>query len=157
LWKDVVDWLTKDSGLRITEQDIKSTVALYMRGRLEIANDVIFACSKQCQEIEGRRNSLGQNAVENSLWKHSLSQNARTVLVRLEPVVNVIGSAVGVSVNTEVVPIISPWTINGPRIGMLCKQFRSGMKKDSGGHLASPGAVLVKNGQGHGVPGGGVL
>jgi len=145
--KDVVDWLTKDSGLRIMEQDIRSTVALYMRDRLEIANDVIFACSKQGQGgVKSRRNKLGQNAVENSLWKHGLSQNARTVYKRAEPVVNVIGSAVGVSVNTEVVPINSPWTINGPIIGMACARFRNRMKKINGGHPASQGAVLVENG-----------
>jgi len=66
LLKDVVDWVTKDSGLRITEQDIRVTVALYIWDRLEIATDVIFACSKQCQENgEGRRDS--QNPVKNSL------------------------------------------------------------------------------------------
>jgi len=109
--KDVVVWVRKDCGLRITEQDLRVTVARYMPDRLEIANDVIFACSKQYQENgEGRRDS--HNNVENSLWKHRMSQNARTTHERPELAVNMIGSAVGVSVNTEVVSINSPWTIN---------------------------------------------
>jgi len=49
LLEDVVDWVTKDCGLKITEQDIRVIVALHMRDRLEIAKDVIFACSKLCQ------------------------------------------------------------------------------------------------------------
>jgi len=56
-----------------------------------------------------------------------------------------------------VVPISSPWTINRPIIGMACARFSSGMIEINGGHPASRGAVLVKNGQGHGVPVGGML
>jgi len=121
LLKDVVVWVRKDCGLRVTKQDIKSTVARYMRGRLEIANDVIYACSQQLQgDGEDRRESIKQNAVEYSLWKHGLSQNARSAHERPETVVNVIGPEEGVSVNTEGVPIINSWTINVPIIGMAC-------------------------------------
>jgi len=88
LLKDVVDWVRKDCGLRIREQDIKATFALYIRGRLEIANDVFFACLQQRQEDgEDRRNNLRQSEVGNSLWKHGLSQNARSTHERPEPVV----------------------------------------------------------------------
>jgi len=52
---DVVDWLKKDCGLMVTEDDIRSTVALYMQGRLETANDKIFVCSKHRQEGAGER------------------------------------------------------------------------------------------------------
>jgi len=142
LLKDVVDWVEKDSGLRITEQDIRVTVTLYMQDWLEIANDVIFACSKQYQENgEGRRDT--KKAVENSCWKHGMRQNARTAHERPELVVNVIGSAVGVSVNTEVVPNNSPWTINGPIIGMACKQFRRGMQESNGGQPARQEPVAI--------------
>jgi len=56
-----------------------------------------------------------------------MSQNTRTAHERPELAVSVIGSVVGVSVNTEVVPINSPWTIIGPIIGMACKRFRRGL------------------------------
>jgi len=59
LLKDVVVWVRKDCGLKITEQDIKVTVDRYMRDRLEISNDVIFACSKRWRgEDVGRCDSL---------------------------------------------------------------------------------------------------
>jgi len=64
-----------------------------------------------------------------------MSLNARTAHERPEAVVN--GSAIGVSVNTEVVPIISPWSINGLIVGMACKQFRRGMQESNGGQPAA--------------------
>jgi len=103
--KDVVTWVRKECGLKITEQDIKTTVDRYMRDRLEISNDVLSACSKQWQgEDVGWCDSLKQNAFENSWWKHSMSQNACNEHERPKLTGNVIGSAVGVSVNTEVWP-----------------------------------------------------
>jgi len=44
--------------------------------------------------------SLKQNAVKNSWWKHGMSQKACTAHEWPESIVNMIGSAVGESVNT---------------------------------------------------------
>jgi len=86
----VVVWVRKDCGLRVTEEDIKFTVARYMRGRLETANDVIYAWLQQLQGEDGWE-SLKQSGVRNSLWKHIVSQNARIMHEQLESIVNVIG------------------------------------------------------------------
>jgi len=76
LLKNVVAWVKKDCGLRVTEHDIKNTVDQYMWDRLELSNDVIFVGLKQWQgEGVDWCDSLKQNVVENSWWKHSLSQN----------------------------------------------------------------------------------
>jgi len=94
-----------------------------------------------------------QKAAENSLWKHGSSQTA----------VCVIGSAVGVSVNTDVWPTklnavaaeFSPASTNRPTNSSRCAKFIAGMTGINGGHPASRGALLVENGQDHEVPVGG--
>jgi len=58
----------------------------------------------------------------------------------------------GVSVNTEVVPINSPWTINRPLIGMACKRFRRGTQKVNGGQPAHQESVAIRKGHGNGFP-----
>jgi len=101
--KDVVAWVRKDFGLKITEQDIKITVDRYMRDRLEISSCVLFACSKRWRGVDvGWCDSLKENAFENSCWKHGMSQNACSGHEPPELSANVVGSAAGgVSVNTE--------------------------------------------------------
>jgi len=164
LLKDVVVWVRNDCGLWVTEEDIKSTVARYMRGRLEIANDVIHAWSQQLQGEDGWE-SLKQSGDGNSWWKHGVRQNARIEHERPESIVNVIGSAVGVSVITEVWPTklnavaaeFSQGSTSRPKNSSRCAQFIANMGI-SGGHPARRMAVLIENGQGHRVPvGGGVL
>jgi len=103
--KDVVAWVRKDCGLKVSEQDIKITVDRYMRNRLEKFNDVISECSKRLQrEDVGWCDSLKQNAFKNLGGKLGMSQNACTEHHRPELSANVFGSAVGVSVNTDVWP-----------------------------------------------------
>jgi len=185
LLKDVVVWIRKDCGLVVTDQDIKNPVDRYMRDRLEISNDVIFTCSKQWQ---GKGvdwcDSLKQNAVENLWLKHGMSEKACAAHERPELAVNVIGSAVGVSVNmvgrpttldavaAEFMPSSthrqqtnSSWCAAAFLLGSKnrstnssrCELFLANMTAMNGGHPASQGAVVHENSQGHGFPVGGCI
>jgi len=148
---DVVDWLEKDCGIMVTEDDIKSTVALYMQSRLETANDIIYACSKQGQDGAGEREDfLMQKAAKNLLWKHGSSQNAFSAHARPDPALNVIGQAVGVSLNTDVASIIITgvgfplWSINRPTNSMWCARCFCGRAETKGGRPAIFGGHPVR-------------
>jgi len=135
-----------------------------MRDRLKIFNNVIFACSKQWQGVGvDWCDSLKQNAVENLWWKHGVSQNARSEHEQPESIVKVIGSAVGVSVNTEVWPTklntaaleFSPGSTSRPMNSSRCAQVIAHMEGVNRGHPASKVAREVGNNHGIGVPVGG--
>jgi len=153
--KDVVAWVRKDCGLRITEQDIKTTVDRYMRDRLELSNDVLFACSKRWQGQDvGWCDSLKQNAFENSGWKHGMSQNACTKHERPQLLTIVFGrAAVGVSVNTEVCPTklcaaapeFRPRSAHQQTNSDWCAKYIADMMGSNGGHSANRGAVGIGN------------
>jgi len=138
-----------------------------MRDRLEIVIGVIFACSKQWQgEGEDWCDSLKQNGVGIFLWKHGLSQNARIEHEWPESIKNVIGSAVGVSVNTNGRPTklnavaaeFIPGSAHQQTNSSLCAEYISDMTGVRGGHSASQGAVGIGNGHVNEAPvGGGVL
>jgi len=69
-----------------------------MRDKLEVYDDKLGVCSKQWWKMEDVNEA---NEIKNSCWKHCMSRNACDE----QSTVNLIGSAAGVSVNTEVRPI----------------------------------------------------
>jgi len=69
-----------------------------MQGMVETANDIIYASRRCVDDGRERFNTAGK-----SLWEHGLSQNAFSAHARPDPALNVIGPAVGVSLNTDVV------------------------------------------------------
>jgi len=76
LLEDVVEWLIDDSGIMVSVDYIRETVALYMQGRVETANYIIFVCSKQRKDGTAQRDSLMQTTAKHPLGKHCFSQNA---------------------------------------------------------------------------------
>jgi len=41
--EDLIVWLTEDCGIMVEEEDVRKTVAAYMRDRVAFANDMIYA------------------------------------------------------------------------------------------------------------------
>jgi len=162
---DVVEWLTDDSGIMISMDDIQETVALYMQGRVETANYIIFAFSKQRKDGIAEKDCLMQIAAKNLLGKHWSGQNAWSTHARPESAVHVIGPVVGVSVNTDVrstklnavAAEFMPGSAHKQTNSSWCAKFIANMTGISGGHSASRGAVEVGNSHGNGVPVGGML
>jgi len=162
--ENVCDWLSEDSGIIVNEADIQNTVVSWMQDKMSIINGLIHANKNLCAQWKGSDECLlAQTTNEKAVRKHGLVQNAWSTHARPETAVHVIGSAVGVSINTEVWPTKSnavaaefmPITANRQTNSSRCEHFIAGMTGISGGHPASRGAILIENGQGNKVPVGG--
>jgi len=143
LLQDVANWDEKECGPKITEQDIMTTVDQYMRDVLEVSKD-------------------RQGAGWISWWKPGMSQNV------YDEQIDAIGSAGGVSVNTEVWPTKlcataeyrprtahqqtdSDWCANYVT-DMEANDYKADMTGVSGKHTANQGDVGIDNGHSNGAP-----
>jgi len=145
---DVCEWLSEDSGTIVIVTDIEHTVVSWMQDKVSITNGMIQANKSICAQRRGSDECLlAQTIHGKAVGKHCLGQNTWSTHALPESAVHVVGSAVGVSVNTEVWPTklnavaaeFLPGSVNRPTNISRCAQFIAGMAGMSGGHRTSQG------------------